>query len=65
MNVLFSSLSGNELTESVYYLRILRHCGHSVFGFSVPCSQEDPTFTWVEPGFAVDTAMGTQNGNPS
>ncbi len=58
MNILFSSLSGNDLTQSIHYHRVLDRLGHRVFKFAVPAAQDDlRRGVWVEPGFAPETTL--------
>jgi hypothetical protein len=58
MNILFSSLSGHDMTQSTHYLRVLQRMGHQVFRFAVPGDDtlvEDGRF--VEPGYSPFTTL--------
>lgn len=58
MNILFSSLSGNEKTESLHCVRVMQRLGHKVFSFSVPASTDDPLKGMqAEAGFAPETNL--------
>lgn len=54
MNIFLSSISGNELTESRYFLSQLRKLGHNVFFFSAPSNERKFRGTWAETGYSVD-----------
>ena len=41
MNIFFSSLSGQDQTQSQHYLRILKNLGHNVFFFSTPTIKDE------------------------
>jgi len=57
MNVLFSSLSGQDQTQ-IHYFRILRRVGHEIFRLVVPTSAENPEEgVWAESGFAPNTPL--------
>ena len=58
MNILFSSLSGSNKTESLHYLRVLQRMGHNVFRSAIPASKDDPSMDlYVEAGYAPDTTL--------
>jgi glycosyltransferase involved in cell wall biosynthesis len=58
MNVLFSSLSGQDLTQTIPYLRVLKRLGHQVFRITVPSLKEDLCRGfWVEAGFSPETTL--------
>lgn len=58
MNILFSSLSGFDLTPRAHYHRVLVRSGHSVFAFAIPAALDDLSQgAWVEPGFAPETTL--------
>jgi hypothetical protein len=58
MNILFSSFSGNDLTQSIHYHRVLIRLGHQVFKFAIPAALDDlKQHAWVEPGFAPETTL--------
>lgn len=69
MNILFSSLSGIDKTESIHYLRVLQRMGHRVFRFAVPgdvTNQTDGSF--VEPGYepfiSLESIVSVAGFNP-
>jgi hypothetical protein len=60
MNILFSSQSGHDMTQSTHYVRVLRRMGHRIFHFAVPGEdrwQEPGSF--VEAGYAPFTRLGS------
>jgi len=58
MNILFSSLSGNDLTQSIHYHQAFVRLGHQVFKFAIPAARDDlKQGAWVEPGFAPETTL--------
>ena len=60
MNILFSSLSGIDKTESHWYLRVLQRLGHNVFRFTLPSSIDNPEKgLWVEPGYSAEITLET------
>lgn len=60
MNILFSSLSGQDKTESQHYLRVLERLGHRIFRFAVPTSvDEPPRGMWAEMGFSPEISLSS------
>jgi hypothetical protein len=58
LNILFSSLSGQDLTESLHYARVLERLGHQVYRFVLSSPVENPDLgLQVEPGFAANTPL--------
>jgi len=58
MNILFSSLSGHDMTQSQHYLSVIQRLGHKVFRFSVPASIDDPLRGCrAEAGFAPESNL--------
>ncbi len=58
MNILFSSLSGQDQTQSIEYLRVLQRLGHHVFSLPVPTYKDEPRPRfWVEPGYAYEVTL--------
>lgn len=58
MNILFSSLSGQDKTESQHYLRVLQRLGHNIFRFAIPASVDDPPKgMWAEAGFSPEVSL--------
>lgn len=58
MNILFSSLSGHDMTQSQHYLSVMQRLGHKVFRFSVPASIDNPLRGYrAEDGFAPETNL--------
>ena len=58
MNILFSSLSGHDLTQSRHYVRVLERLGHKVFCFSTPSSKDERSQGyWTEPGYAYESNL--------
>jgi hypothetical protein len=58
MNILFSSVSGSELTAHFHFRRVLERLGHQVFFFSTPSREQDPTHgRWIEPGYTYDVTF--------
>lgn len=58
MNILFSSLSGQDKTESQHYLRVLQRLGHNIFRFAIPASVDDPPKgMWAESGFSPEVSL--------
>lgn len=58
MNILMSSLSGNDKTEGIHYLRVFQRLGHQVFRFTLPAYKEDPSYgLHPEAGFAPETTL--------
>lgn len=58
MKILFSSLSGHDMTQSTHYWRVLQRMGHTVFRFTVPSKNDCPAFgNFVEPGYHPRTHL--------
>ena len=58
MNILFSSLSGQNQTQSLELRGVLQRLGHNVFYLSTPTSTSGPRPRfWIERGYADDVAL--------
>lgn len=58
MNILFSSLSGQNQTESPEFLRVLRRLGHNVSFLPTPTSASGPRPRfWVERGYPDEVRL--------
>jgi hypothetical protein len=58
MNILFTSLAGQDLTQSLHYVRVMERMGHKVFRFVLAHPEENLTRGFaVEPGYALETPL--------
>lgn len=58
MNILFSSVSGSELTAHFHFSRVLGRLGHKVFFFSNPSREIDlAQGRWIEPGYPYEISF--------